>query len=325
MRLSVAPLTSRDTAYEISRAVWEHDVPDIPFTTRASYLAGFENPPPGQLIEHYVAYRDDVPVGCLELSMPQLDNLDNLSIEVEVLPAERRRGAGRALFDLAVERSRALGRRHLIGSTVDRHPDGAAFATAVGARPGLEETRSRLDVTTLDEPALARLLTDAWTRADGYRLIQWTGVAPDEVIDDVAYLEGRLLADAPTGELNWEPEKMDAERIRRDEAARAARGRVSYHAGALHGDRLVAWTAIAGEAAQPVQAWQQTTLVDPEHRGHRLGMLVKLANLGQIRALRPGLEAIDTFNASANEYMLRINRTLGFRAVDKWIDWQKDL
>jgi hypothetical protein len=115
---------------------------------------------------------------------------------------------------------------------------------------------------------------------------------------------------------------VDADRIRAVEVSRAARGRISYHAGALLGDRLVAWTSVVGHRSQPEHAWQHITLVAPEHRGHRLGLLVKLANLAQVTELRPGLAAIDTFNAPSNEHMLRINQMIGFRPVDSWVHWQ---
>jgi hypothetical protein len=51
-------------------------------------------------------------------------------------------------------------------------------------------------------------------------------------------------------------------------------------------------------------------------------MIVKLENLRHVRELRPKLRAVDTFNASSNEHMLAINRTMGFRAVDSWMQWQ---
>jgi hypothetical protein len=52
-----------------------------------------------------------------------------------------------------------------------------------------------------DPARLHAMLTEAWTHADGYRLILGTGVPPEEVIADVAHLEGRLFLDAPTGGL----------------------------------------------------------------------------------------------------------------------------
>ncbi|GAA0482736.1 GNAT family N-acetyltransferase [Paractinoplanes deccanensis] len=325
MRVSIEPLDSHETAYEIRSAVQKHDVPDIPFGTKANFIATIDNPPPGHEFERYIGRLDGEPAGFLELRLFQLDNLANVEVELEVLPEHRRKGVGRALYALVLDRAAEHGRKHVMGATVDRFPDGAAFATAMGAVAGLEDTRSRLDLTQADTAHLDELRAEALPYAEGYRVIDWLGVPPDDIIDDVAYLESRLMADAPTGDMAWEPEKIDADRLRRDQEAREKRGRVSYCAGALRGDRLVAWTTIAGERDLPQQAWQQTTLVDPEHRGHRLGMLVKLANLDNIRRNRPGIEAIDTFNASQNEYMLRINRAIGFRAVDIWTEWQHNL
>ena len=325
MRISTGPLTSPEIAYGIATAVERHDWPDIPSVSRTSFLAVFDNPPPGRTQEHYLGYLDGEPAGYLVLRFPELDNVENLEIGLQVLPECRRRGVGRALFDVAVERARARGRKHLQGETVDRHPDGQAFAESVGAKAGLAEVRSRLDLTALDEPRLAELMDDAWKHAAGYRLRRWVGVPPDDVIDGVAYLESRMNADAPTGDMNWEPEKMDAERIRQAEEGRLRRGRVGYQAGALIGDRLAAWTYIGTEVDEPVHAWQSTTIVDPDHRGHRLGLLVKIHNLAQVRELKPSLTMIDTYNAAENTFMLRVNQAMGFRAVDALIDWQKDL
>jgi GNAT superfamily N-acetyltransferase len=325
MRISTGPLTSPEIAYEIARATAVHDCPDIPYQSQKNFLALFDNSPPGVTYERYLGYVDDQPVGYLELSYPQLDNLANVDVDLLVLPGHRRHGLGRAFHDLAVERARANNRRHLIAATVDRHPDGAAFAEAMGAKAGLAETRSRLDLTTLDEARLAELRAEAEKHAEGYHLRRWVGVAPDDIIDDLAYLESRLNVDAPTGGINWEQENLDADRMRKGEEARERRGRRSYQSGALLGDKMVAFTWLISDVDEETHAWQNTTLVDPDHRGHRLGMLVKLDNLDHLRGLKPQLEAIDTFNATENAFMLTINRAMGFRAVDAWIEWQKDL
>lgn len=321
MNLSVGPLASPADAYEIYRVCESHDKPDVPVLSLDGFRALHANPWPDQTYERYLGRLDGRPVGYLEMAFPTADNLDNAHVELSVLPSARRRGVGRALFDRAVERTRRAGRKHVIGPAMSRHPDGAAFAAAMRGRPGLEEVRSRLDVRALDPAVLDAMLADAWRHAEGYGLIQWTGVPPEEIIDDVAYLDGRLNEDAPTGDLPVEPEKVDAQRVREAELGRARRGRVSYHTGALRDGRLVAWTTIAGEAAGEAHAWQNITIVDPAHRGHRLGTLVKLANLGQVRQLRPGLEVIDTYNGATNEHMLRINRAIGFRRVDSVTFW----
>jgi len=325
MRVSTELLTSPEPAYEISRACREFDQPDIPVESYESFRAAVELPWPGLVHERYLGCLDGAPVGYLSLGLPQHDNLANMHVDLEVLPSARRHGVGRAMHELAVERARAVGRKVLLGSTVQSHPDGAAFATVVGARPGLEDIRSRLDVRTVDQALLDSMLAEAWRHADGYRVVRWQGIPPDEIIDDVAYLEGRMNTDAPIGDLPLEPEKLDAEKIREGEVWRARRGRTTYHTAALHGDRAVAWTAIAGAIDRPAQAWQNTTLVDPEHRGRRLGTVVKLENLRYIRELRPGLEVIDTFNAASNQHMLRINRAMGFAAVESVMNWQQSI
>ena len=61
------------------------------------------------------------------------------------------------------------------------------------------------------------------------------------------------------------------------------------------------------------QTWN--TLVLPGHRGHGLGMWIKLANLEAARRLRPELRRVTTWNAEANQHMIAINEAIGFRPV----------
>jgi GNAT superfamily N-acetyltransferase len=324
MSVSIEPLASPDDAYEIDRACTEHDRPDSPVHTRAAFAARLTTPPAAHTLEHHLARLDGEPAGYLQLMWPQVDNLGNVMVDLLVTPSARRRGVGRALYRLAVERTRAQGRVRLLGQSVKR-PSSVAFAAGVGARAALEELRSRLDLGQVDQARYDEMLAAAWQRAAGYRLIQWSGVPPDEIIDDVAALDSSFLAEAPTGDLDWEPEKFDADRVRATEESLTARGRVTFHTGALHGERLVGWTVLSCTADDGPHAWQNATLVAPDHRGHRLGILIKLANLAQTRTFCPHLEVIDTFNAASNEHMLRINREMGYRVVDSAIHWQRDL
>jgi GNAT superfamily N-acetyltransferase len=325
MPIAVAPLVDPDQLYEIKHAAWIHEVPDIPPVPRASALVAFRNDYPGMVTERHVGLLDGEAVGVVELSLPQYDNLDTVNLELWVRPDRRRRGAGRALYAHAAARTRALGRKLLWAETVRRHPDGEAFALAVGATAALAETRSRLDVDPADLGRLDGLLADAWRHAGGYRLVQWTGVPPDDVIDDVAYLDGRLNADAPTGDLEVEPEKVDADRIRGAARVNLLRGRIGSHTGAVHEatGRMIAFTTLRSEGDVRWQAWQNITIVDPGHRGHRLGLIIKIENLRYARRHSPELSSIDTFNASSNAHMLAINTTMGFHPVDSWTQWQQ--
>ncbi|MCW2641807.1 MAG: family N-acetyltransferase [Dactylosporangium sp.] len=63
----------------------------------------------------------------------------------------------------------------------------------------------------------------------------------------------------------------------------------------------------------------------PPHRGHRLGTIVKIANLRHAMAGEPALRVINTWNAAVNDHMISINEALGFRPVDALVNWQQEV
>jgi GNAT superfamily N-acetyltransferase len=325
MRISAVPLDSPDDAFGIVCSCQEFDQPDLPALPREAFLAALDNPWPGLTYERYLAKAGDTPVGYLVLGFPQHDNRALVEVDLVVLPRQRRRGAGRVLLELARHRARALGRHHLVGRSVQTRPDGAAFAEAAGARAALQQIRCRLDLHDADQDRLDALLAEAWKRAPGYDVVQWTGVPPDDIIDDVATVGNRINTDSPIGDLPLEPERLDADQIRQAEASNVSRGRETFNTGVRRNGRLVGWTAIAGLLAEPQRAWQQITLVLPEDRGHRLGLVLKLENLRFVRDRRPGLRYIDTFNALSNGHMLSINRQIGFAPSESIIHWRLDV
>ena len=107
----------------------------------------------------------------------------------------------------------------------------------------------------------------------------------------------------------------------------AVAGLHDFHAGVRHdaSGRLVGWSALHFDVAETAHAWQGTTIVDPAHRGHGLGLLVKLENLFRTREVQPDLRQVDTWNAAENEHMIAINEAIGFRALDAWVDCQYDI
>lgn len=321
-------------AYQIVVAGQTADVPDMPEPCWDYFLGRMTHPSPGQPTRHFLARAGGEPAGYLALALPDLDNTENAQVEICVHPAYRRRGVGRALLDRAGSIARQEGRKRLIGDAVAALPGGVArpdagaqFARTLGAKPALTDVRRRLDLTTVDDDALAEQLARAWLHADGYSLVWWRDVVPGEYIDDVAYLDGRLNKDAPMGDLVWEPEIFDRRRIRAAEAANRARKRRRYNTGVRHNatGRVVAFTTLDLPHCPADYAWQQITIVEPQHRGHRLGTIVKLENLRYARVHEPALRTIDTWNAAENTHMIAINEEMGFRPVDSWINWQLDL
>jgi len=329
--LDPADATAAEQAFTILTACQPVDQPDFPPPCRKHFFGGLHHPWPGEEAYRAVAYLAGEPAGYLELRLPYLDNVENAIMDLSVHPEQRRRGVGRALHEHAVRLLREQGRKRITGMSSFPLPGapatpepGTAFAHAVGATCALVEVRRRLDVDRVDEAVLDRLLAAAWEHAAGYTLVCWQGPVPEEYAADVAYLEGRLLADAPIGDLDWEPEKIDTERMRKGEAARAARGRTAVQAGIRHdaSGRLVAYTELDIDGSNPWHAFQQITLVDPDHRGHRLGTIIKIENLRAARKHEPALRAIDTWNAAVNAHMIAINEAMGFRPVDQWHNWQ---
>jgi GNAT superfamily N-acetyltransferase len=321
-------------AYQIVVAAQTVDVPDLPEPCWEYFLGKMTHPWPGHPARHFLARAGGEPAGYLSLALPDLDNTENGHVEMYVHPEHRRHGVGQALIDRAASVARQEGRKRLIGDSVAALPGGVArpdagtgFARSLGAKAALTDVRRRLDLATVDEDALAEQLAQAWLRADGYSLVWWRDVVPGEYIDDIAYLDGRLVKDAPMGDLVWEPEIVDRRRIRAAEAAVRARKRRRYNTGVRHNasGRVVAFTTLDLAHCPAEHAWQQITIVEPRHRGHRLGTIVKIENLRYARVHEPQLRVVDTFNAAENAHMIAINEQVGFRPVDSWINYQLDL
>jgi len=111
--------------------------------------------------------------------------------------------------------------------------------------------------------------------------------------------------------------------MRARDASCLARGLHMVTTAAVDGTgQLIAFTQIVGYARSHWYADQWDTIVAPEHRGHRLGTLIKVANLDYARVQRPELRVIDTGNADSNPYMVAINEAMGFRPYRRIGEWQ---
>jgi len=73
------------------------------------------------------------------------------------------------------------------------------------------------------------------------------------------------------------------------------------------------------------RAYQWGTLVRADHRGHRLGMAVKVANLRLLQETHPQVTTVVTYNADVNAPMVAVNDRLGFVPVQWLGELQKKL
>jgi GNAT superfamily N-acetyltransferase len=263
--------------------------------------------------------------------LPLLDNVENASVFLTVDPDHRRRGIGATFVRHVLDFVRGEGRSRVIffgSASLDGETPGATLAEQLGAKLALLAVRRQLDLTAVDDTKLDQLMAEeVGTHADGYELVTWIDRLPDHLVDDGARLMGRMTTDAPMGDLEWEPEHWDAARYREKEAQALARGRRRVAAGAVDPTtgQLVAYTDIGVSVLGPLVAYQWDTIVDPDHRGHRLGMFIKIANLRELRRVSPTSASIQTWNAESNEHMVRVNDALGFRPAEYSKQWQLEL
>jgi GNAT superfamily N-acetyltransferase len=237
-----------------------------------------------------------------------------------VTPSGRRAGIGSALLRHCAGRAARAGRQLLVSEASDDSP-GSRFARAMGARPGLADVRRVLDVDASLAGRLPVLRSAAERQAAGYSLLTWSGPAPGEHVDQVAAVTA-AIADAPRDQ-NREAEQWDAARVRAADRRVAVQGLRYYSVAARCQEtgELAALTQLGTDPLLPGWAFQELTAVARQHRGHRLGMLVKVAMLDLFIPREPLVRRILTANGEDNEHMVAINAQLGYQVLDKWHTW----
>ncbi len=286
--------------------------------------------------------RDDSgePCGWYALSLPQRENRQLAPLSLVVHAARRRSGRGTALLRHAAARARAAGRTVLEIGAPEGSP-GAAFAGALTARPAVTSVPRVLVLDRVPAGRRAELRAEAEPAARGYTLLCWHGPAPEDAVAEVAALNA-AMADAPRGS-GQEVQSWDVERVRMDERRVAAMGLrahvVAAHAQAPGGlavqapgglavqapGGLAALTQLTVDPAMPEWGFQELTAVARPHRGHRLGLLLKLAMLDLLAGSEPQLTQIITRNAAGNDHMIAINDQLGFEMLGQWLSWELDV
>jgi GNAT superfamily N-acetyltransferase len=271
--------------------------------------------------------------GVALMEFPLRDNRHGVEITLAVHPAHRRRGVGLALVERMAEIARADG-RSVLNSIVDvpvavaqTHPS-LSFAPRAGFEstlPGnIRHLRLPVDPVRLDE---LRAVVAGARAAGEYRTLTFEAPWPGSFVDDQCALLRIMSTDEPAGDDAREEEIWDAERIAESDALRAARRATTLAAVALHvpSGRLVAMSELLLPAEAPEQAWQMVTVVDPSHRGHRLGLAVKIANLDALARHAPDVRIVVTGNAATNAPMIAVNEMLGFEVTGAGRFWQRAL
>jgi GNAT superfamily N-acetyltransferase len=262
-----------------------------------------------------------LPCGWYALTLPERENTHLAYLDPLVGLPHRRQGIGTALVRHAAGQAHEGGRVSLAADATLGSP-GEGFGRALGARAGMPEASRVLHVRAIAGGHLARLRARAQAAAHGYSLLSWEGPAPERYTEQVAALhqEGE---DAPR-DAGHERKCWDAARVRAAEQHAAEQGLRDYSV-AARCDRtgeLVALTELEVDPQLPDWGYQELTVVARAHRGHRLGLRVKVAMLELLADHEPCLERIVTGNADINEHMIAINTELGYRVLDHWLSWE---
>ncbi|MFI7145329.1 GNAT family N-acetyltransferase [Nonomuraea sp. NPDC050022] len=292
-------------------------VPSLPWFSYVVTTGGA-----GGRSEAWVAAEGGKVVGGYALALPEDDNTHVGRLFTLVVRPERRgRGLGSALFEHALERLRAHGRTLVLTATPDTG-SGARFAAARGMTLSLTEARRTLDLRTADWAALERMRPEV----DGYRLERWVGPAGPELLQDLATLMDGMN-DAPR-DADIEAANFSVDRVRSREQALPVIGRTPYTmiARRTSDGAPAGYTRIlVDEDRSDSWGYQGDTTVLREHRGHRLGLLLKIGNLLWLHEREPHIERVITWNAVSNAHMLDINEAMGFEFFDEQREWRLEI
>jgi GNAT superfamily N-acetyltransferase len=314
-------------AYDVLAASHAADHPENPAPHRGNFIAGLSYPPPDQDEAFFIATEDGRVVAIMGIGLPNRANLHFGWTWGSVHPEHRRKGIGSALLNHFIAYARERGRTELTLDThmtwengVERPKAGQLFLEKHGFTLALTTINRSCAVDAIDADTEQTLLDKARAAAgDDYEIISWIGRTPEELVETMARIDSTILAEVPLGDLELEPETIDADLKRAKQDRTEAMGMKVVQTVARHRGtgKVVANTCVfIHDDGEFPDAYQGITIVDRDHRGHRLGLLLKLENLRLLRENFPHIRAIWTDNADVNAPMIGINVTLGYEIVD---------
>jgi GNAT superfamily N-acetyltransferase len=313
-------------------------------------LLEFEDPYERQLI--LGAKVDGEIVGTVDIALPLTDHLDLAEFTLDILPEYQRQGVGRRLLEAAEHLARAEGRTMIL---VDTNHPGASLhefeqaQLVPGSGQGFVPLESREvefaqktgytlqhieQFSSCSLPLDTKLVADLQAEADEanngrYRLHHWTDRCPDQWLEAVATLENQAGADVdPSLDVPVEQDMVfDGGILREAEEVAIAQGRRTVVTAVEHlaTGSLVGLTTITVLAHRADVVFQDDTIVLQEHRGNKLGLLIKVANMERLTEQFPDARVIYTWNAPENRYLLTVNQQLGFHTAGVTGIWQKEL
>jgi GNAT superfamily N-acetyltransferase len=309
---------------------------------------------PDELLPHYRAtpyetrllwsiVDEGAVIGRIGVDLPHEDDSHTAFWLIELLRASWGRGIGTAAYEIVERTARDHGRTVLQSWAEHPAAPGPQLEppTGFGAVPedhiarfflrhghSLEqvERNSAFDLTA-SFAGVERLLAEAQAASGAYRVVQWLAPTPPEYADGYAWMKSRMSTDAPAAAMEFDEETWDAARIAEHDAKYTDSGRTIQVTAAQHIEtgQLCAFNELVIGKDHAEASHQEDTLVLREHRGHKLGTLVKCAGLLSWRDIAPASRRVITYNAEENRPMLDINEAIGFAPIAYVGAWKKVL
>ena len=170
-----------------------------------------------------------------------------------------------------------------------------------------------------------RLAGDAAPHHEDYEILAFTGPVPAELRESYVALRNLLVVEMPTGDLELEEGRHTVADFEAGERQREEAGRTRVSAFALRDGVVVAYADASVPGAEARHVDQFGTIVHRDHRGRRLGMAVKCAQLRLLSERFADRAYIQTSNAETNAQMVAINVALGFGVHQVWGEFEKRL
>ncbi|MEO8219178.1 MAG: GNAT family N-acetyltransferase [Specibacter sp.] len=282
-------------------------------------------------------------VGRAGIALPLDDNTDLAHVTLDVLPSAEGRGLGRKLLEAAELFVKGENRRIVVVETNHPAVDLQAEATEhlAATRDGsvmplssrealfahnagyVLEQVERFGACALPLPTdLGGRLKDTAIAAHGsaYAVHQWMDSCPEKWAQDIVRLEQSISDD------DGAPESWDVAKLRQAEELSVVTGRHTLVSAAecLETGTLVAFTSISVLKHRDDVAFQDDTVVEPEHRGKDVGLHIKVENMEQLMREFPQVKTLYTWNSPDNTHMLSVNAQLGFVSAGVTGQWRKD-
>ena len=304
--------------HDIYRRALDRDV-DQPYSAREKRV-GLR---PDEYVDKVVLLArdgDGAPVAAGTAELPLRDNTLFVYVDVFTLPEQRRRGHGAAVVEALEEIGRDGDRSILYGEAVWEldavDPAPQAFSEAVGFRLDLMDAMRVLTLPATLPPLEV---------ATGYTIHSWRGACPEEWAQGYVDVRQLINEEAPGGDAELENEFWDVARARAEEAQWNEQGRTPQVSIAVSDDGEVVGHTQLLFPDDSDEVYQWDTLVLPTHRGHGLGLALKVTTMQEAADLLDGRRRITTYNAAGNEPMIRVNEALGFRQT-AWVgEYVKEL